>query len=211
MIELLASTADPQPGVLAPGTRQIREHFRHFPRRRSNILGARARVAADLWRLLKPLIIFESLFKLAAVAIAALGTACVISPLIARSGRAAVTNTDIAQFLISWPGLLTIVVLAVSFLVGTMFEHVGVIAIAASHFRGRDVTAAETLDALKAAVVRVVSFSIAELAMLAALCAVCRTGRSRLPRFVVASRHQLLPGQQAPKLVRRACAWAACL
>ncbi len=128
-------------------------------------------VAADLWHLIKPLVIFESVFKAVAIGLGALGTAWIISPLIARTGRAAVTNTDIARFLASPPGALAVVVMALSFVLGTMLEHVGVIAIAACHLRGRDVTPAETLAALKAVATRLVSFSFAQLVAMTVLCA----------------------------------------
>jgi glycerophosphoryl diester phosphodiesterase len=128
-------------------------------------------VARDLWGALKPLIIFEIAFKSSAMALGALGTAWVISPLIARTGHAAITNAEIARFLISPTGMLVLVVLALSFLLGTMIEHIGVFAIASANLGGREATLAETLNVLKAVAVRALAFGAAKLCMLALLCA----------------------------------------
>jgi glycerophosphoryl diester phosphodiesterase len=128
-------------------------------------------VLIDLCRLLKPLIVFETAFKGAAVVVGTLGTAWVVSPLVESTGRAAVTNTDISHFLLSPAGSLAVILLALSFLLASMIEHVGVISIAATHLGGREVTLAETLATLQAVAVRVLSFGITKLAMLAVLCA----------------------------------------
>ena len=63
-----------------------------------------ARLSSDLRLVLQPLIIFETVFKGMAVLIGILGTAWVISPLVESTGRAAVTNNDIARFMVSPPG-----------------------------------------------------------------------------------------------------------
>ncbi len=107
--------------------------------------GLAGTILRDLWRVYKPLIVFEAAFKGAVITLGALGTAWVISPLIASTGRAAVTNTDIARFLLSPAGSLAAILLAFSMMLGTMIEHVGVMAIAALHLRGRTVTLAETV------------------------------------------------------------------
>jgi glycerophosphoryl diester phosphodiesterase len=127
-------------------------------------------VLIDLRRVLKPLIVFEAAFKGAAVVLGALGTAWVISPLIETTGRAAVTNTDITRFLLSPAGALAIILLALSFLVGSMIEHIGVISIAAMRPDGREVTMADTLATLRSVALRVLSFGGAKLGMLAAVC-----------------------------------------
>jgi glycerophosphoryl diester phosphodiesterase len=128
-------------------------------------------VVRDLWRALRPLVVFEAAFKAVAIALGALGAAWVISPLIESTGRAAVTNTDIARFLLSPAGVTAIILLAFFAVLGTMIEHVGVIAIAAIHLRGRDVTLPETLSALKQVTIRLATFGIAKILMLALLCA----------------------------------------
>ena len=101
-------------------------------------------------RALKPLIVFEIAFKGAAMALGAMGTAWVVAPLISRTGRAAVTNADIAEFLLSPAGVCVLLILALSVLLGTMIEHIGVLAIAATNLGGREATLAETLSALRA-------------------------------------------------------------
>ena len=126
-------------------------------------------VLTDLWRVLKPLIVFETVFKGLALTLGTLGTAWVISPLVESTGHAAVTNTDITSFLLSPAGLLTVVLLALAFLLGSMVEHVGVITIAAAYHGGRNVTAADTLAAFRSVALRVVSFGIAKLGLLAVL------------------------------------------
>jgi len=128
-------------------------------------------VSRDFWRVLEPLIVFEIAFKGAAVLLGALGTAAVISPLIESTGRAAVTNTDILHFLLAPAGLLAIVVSALSVLLGTMIEHIGVIAIAAAQLGGRRVTLAEALTTLRAVAVRTLTFGVTQLSMLALLSA----------------------------------------
>ena len=75
-----------------------------------------------------------------------------------------------------------------------MVEHVGVIAIAATHLGGRQATVAETFSALKAVLVRLASFGVAKLGMLALLCApfVVLAGLSYVA-LLVGPRYQLLP------------------
>ncbi|HKI19191.1 MAG TPA: glycerophosphodiester phosphodiesterase family protein [Isosphaeraceae bacterium] len=128
-------------------------------------------ILLDLWHVHKPLIIFEAAFKGAVIMVGALGTAWVISPLIASTGRAAVTNTDIARFLLSPAGSLAAILLAFSMMLGTMIEHVGVMAIVALHLRGRNVTLAETLSALTSVSLRLLSFGLIRLGALVLLCA----------------------------------------
>ena len=84
----------------------------------------------------RPLVVFEAVFKAAAVLLGAAGTGWVVGPLIASTGHAAVTNTEIARFLLSPAGIAYLVLIALSLMVATLIEHVGVIAIAAAHLRG---------------------------------------------------------------------------
>jgi glycerophosphoryl diester phosphodiesterase len=129
------------------------------------------RVATDFWRVRWPLVLFEVVFKSVVIVLGAAGASWVISPLIESSGHAAVANADIARFLITPAGLLAIILLAFCFVFGTMVEHVGLIAIAASHLGGREATVAETFSALRAALMRLASFGAAKLGVLAFLCA----------------------------------------
>src|SRR5262249_47972636 len=128
-------------------------------------------VVRDLWRALTPLIVFELAFKTAVVLLGALGAGWGLAPLIASTGHSAVTNTEIARVLLSTAGILYLVLIAVSLMVATLIEHVGVIAIAAAHLRGRDVSVTETLSTLALVFLRLVSFGIKSLVTLAFLCA----------------------------------------
>ena len=93
------------------------------------------------------------------------------APLIASTGHSAVTNTEIARFLVSPAGIAYLVLIALSVMLGTLIEHVGVIAIAAMNLRGRGETVRDTLAALVAVFVRLLSFGVNSLVTLAFLCA----------------------------------------
>ncbi len=160
-----------------------------------------ADVARDLWRALVPLVVFEGAFKCAAFLIGAIGAGWVIEPLIARTGKLAVTNTEIARFLLSPSGLLYLVLVALSLMLATMIEHVGVIAIAAAHLRGHGTTLSGTLTDLAAVFLRLITFGIRSLASLALLCAVRGPGECRVSHATLAAGHQLLPCESTPALV----------
>jgi glycerophosphoryl diester phosphodiesterase len=80
-----------------------------------------------------------------------------------------VTNNDIARFVLSPSGILAVVLLALWSLVGSIIEHIGVIAIAAARLGDREGTAADALRALQSVALRVVSFGFAKLGLLAVL------------------------------------------
>src|SRR5262249_6116190 len=120
------------------------------------------------WR---PLVAFEVAFKTAVVALGALGAGWIVGPLIASTGHAAVTNTEIARFLVAPAGIAYLVLIALALMLATLIEHVGVIAIAATPLRGRAVTVREPLAALAAVSLRLFTFGINSLATLAFLCA----------------------------------------
>jgi glycerophosphoryl diester phosphodiesterase len=132
-------------------------------------------LARDVWhdlrRVFWPLVVFEAAFKAAAVALVAAGTAWIVGPLIATTGHAAVTNTEIARFLASPAGFAYLVLIALSIMVGTLIEHVGVIAIAAASLQGRGASVRDTIATLLAVFVRLLSFGIHSLVTLAFLCA----------------------------------------
>lgn len=128
-------------------------------------------VGRDLWRALVPLVVFEAAFKGAVFLVGVIGAGWVIAPLIASTGRSAVTNTEIARFLLSPAGLLYLVLIALSLMLATLIEHVGVIAIAAAQLRGRAVTVSGTLADLTAVFFRLLTFGLRSLATLAFLCA----------------------------------------
>ena len=124
-------------------------------------------VSRDLWRALVPLVVFDLAFKSMVFLVGIIGTGWVVAPLIARTGRSAVTNTEIAHFLISPTGLLYLIVIALSLMVGTMIEHVGVIAIAAAQLRGQGVTVSGTVADLTSVFFRLVTFGFRSLLTLA--------------------------------------------
>jgi glycerophosphoryl diester phosphodiesterase len=130
-----------------------------------------ADVVRDLWRARTPLVVFEVAFKCTVITLGALGAGWVLAPLIAHTGRSAVTNTEIARFLLSPAGILYLVLIALALVLATLLEHVGVIAIAATQIQGGEVTVRRTFATLAAMSVRVVSVGARGVGMLAVLCA----------------------------------------
>lgn len=132
-------------------------------------------LARDVWRdfrgAFQPLVAFEVVFKGAAVGLGAIGTGWIMGPLVASTGHAAVTNTEIARFLLSPAGAAYLVLVALSLMLATLLEHVGVIAIAAAHLRGRGLGVRETLAVLAAVMVRLCTFSLRSLLALVFLSA----------------------------------------
>ena len=132
-------------------------------------------LARDVWRDFRnaftPLIAFEVAFKGAAILLGAAGTGWILGPLIASTGHAAVSNKEIVHFLMAPAGLAYLILLALSLMLATLLEHVGVIAIAAARLQGRAVTIRETLAALAAVSIRLFSFSLRSLLTLAFLSA----------------------------------------
>jgi glycerophosphoryl diester phosphodiesterase len=129
----------------------------------------------DVWndfrRALGPLVVYEVVFKGAVVLLGAAGGGWIMGPLIASTGHAAVTNTEIARFLVSPAGIAYLILFALSLMLATLLEHVGVIAIAAAHLQGPGATVRDTLAALAMVSLRLFSFSIRSLLTLAFLCA----------------------------------------
>ena len=130
-----------------------------------------SQVLRDLWTALVPLIVFEAAFKGVVFLIGVIGTGWVIAPLIARTGRSAVTNTEIAHFLLSPTGLVYLVLIALSLMLGTLVEHVGVLAIVATQVRGKGVTVSGTAADLASVFLRLLTFGVRSLVMLAFLSA----------------------------------------
>jgi glycerophosphoryl diester phosphodiesterase len=128
-------------------------------------------VGRDLRRAFVPLVIFETAFKAAEFLAGVIGAGWVAAPLIARSGRSAVTNTEIARFLLSPTGLLYLALIGLSLILATLIEHVGVIAIAAAQLRGQGVTVSGTLADLTAVFFRLLTFGLRSLMTLTFLCA----------------------------------------
>jgi glycerophosphoryl diester phosphodiesterase len=129
----------------------------------------------DVWHdfrgAFRPLVVYEAFFKGAVVVLAAAGAGWIVGPLIASTGHAAVTNTEIARFLLSPAGIAYLILIALSVMLATLLEHVGVIAIAAAYREGRAATLRDTLAALATVSLRLFSFGIRSLLTLVFLCA----------------------------------------
>jgi glycerophosphoryl diester phosphodiesterase len=132
-------------------------------------------LARDVWHdfrsALTPLVVYEVVFKGVAILLGAAGAGWIMGPLIASSGHAAVTNTEIARFLGSPAGIAYLILFALSIMLATLLEHIGVIAIAAAHLTGQGVTVGDTLAALATVSLRLFTFGIQSLLTLAFLCA----------------------------------------
>jgi glycerophosphoryl diester phosphodiesterase len=152
------------------------------------------RLAGDVWRDFRtshrPLIVFELAFKGAVVLFGAVGTGWIMGPLIASTGHAAVTNTEIARFLVSPAGIAYLALIALSLMLATLLEHVGVIAIAAARLRGRGLGVRDTLILLATVSMRLFSFSLRSLLALAFLCAPFAV-MGGLAYLVLMSRHDV--------------------
>jgi glycerophosphoryl diester phosphodiesterase len=135
--------------------------LRHLPRD----------VWQDFRRAFRPLVAFEAIFKTAVVALGAVGTAWIVRPLIASTGHSAVTNTEIARFLVSPPGMAYLVLIVLSLMLGTLLEHVGVIAIAAASLRSDGANVRDVLASLVSVSLRLFSFGVRSLLTLAFVCA----------------------------------------
>jgi glycerophosphoryl diester phosphodiesterase len=105
-------------------------------------------VLRDFLRVFKPLVIFEVLFKLAAAGLGMLVGSVVLQLLMRSAGTAAVTNTEIVDFLLSPVGVLVVAVIGLSALWITVLEHMGVMAIVARFERGDAVSVSGITRAL---------------------------------------------------------------
>jgi glycerophosphoryl diester phosphodiesterase len=114
----------------------------------------------DFRHILKPLMVFEGFLKGTVAVGGLIGTAYVVAPLIARTGRAAVTNSEIAAFLLSPEGLTVGFLIVFGTLFASVIEHVGVMAIVAMRLRGASVTPERILNALAAVLFRLIKFQL---------------------------------------------------
>src|SRR5277367_3270349 len=84
-----------------------------------------ARLPGDLLRCLPAMIVYEICFRTIATLLGAPILAWIVGMLVARSGRAAVSNTAIAGFLLTPSGLGAALVLAMGYLVGQLVLMAG--------------------------------------------------------------------------------------
>ena len=128
-------------------------------------------VLGDFRRLLVPLAWFELVFKGVVALLGFAGGAGLLAILMQSTGTAAVTNTDIVEFLLTPVGVLVVAMLGLSTLLGTVLEHLGVMAIAARFQRGQKIDAlgiARTLGSLLLPLLRLKAAGLALLALTAA-------------------------------------------
>ena len=92
-------------------------------------------VLGDFRRLFIPLAWFELVFKGVVALLGFAGGAGLLAILMQSTGTSAVTNTDIVEFLLTPVGVLVVAMLGLSTLLGTVLEHLGVMAIAARFHR----------------------------------------------------------------------------
>ena len=101
---------------------------RSFPEPLISLAGG---VLGDFRRLFVPLAWFELVFKGVVTLFGFAGGAGLLTILMRSTGTAAVTNTDIVEFLLTPVGVLVVALLGLSTLFCTVLEHLGVMAIAA--------------------------------------------------------------------------------
>jgi len=136
-------------------------------------------VLGELRRLFVPLAWFELVFKGVVALLGFAGGAALLAILMRGTGSAAVTNTDIVEFLLTPVGIIVVAMLGLSTLLGTVLEHLGVMAIAAQFQRGQKIDAlgiTRTLGSLllpllrlKAAGLALVTLTATPLALLGGL------------------------------------------
>lgn len=93
-------------------------------------------ILADFHRILLPLVLFEVAFKGIVYPLWLFGTVWLLPAIVATAGQGAVTNKDIAAFMLSPPGLLVGLIVGVATIWLFLFEHLGVMFIAAMSHQG---------------------------------------------------------------------------
>ena len=114
----------------------------------------------DFRHTLKPLMVFEGILKGTIAVLGLIGTVYVVAPLIERTGHAAVTNTEIAAFLVSPAGLAAGSLILFGTLFASVLEHVGVMVVVALQSRRQPVTAEQTLAGLASVFFRLIRFQV---------------------------------------------------
>ena len=123
-------------------------------------------VLGDFRRLFVPLAWFELVFKGVAALLGFAGGAGLLAILMQSTGTSAVTNTDIVEFLLTPVGVLVVAMLGLSTLLGTVLEHLGVMAIAARFQRGQKINALGITRILGSLLLRLLRLEAAGLALL---------------------------------------------
>ena len=123
-------------------------------------------VLDDFRRLFVPLAWFELVFKGVVALLGFAGGAGLLAILMQSTGTSAVTNTDIVEFLFTPVGVLVVAMLGLSTLLGTVLEHLGVMAIAARFQRGQKINALGITRILGSLLLRLLRLGAAGLALL---------------------------------------------
>ncbi len=123
-------------------------------------------VLGDFRRLFVPLAWFELVFKGVVALLGFAGGAGLLAILMQSTGTSAVTNTDIVEFLLTPVGVLVVAMLGLSTLLGTVLEHVGVMAIAARFHRLLRINALGISRILGSLLLRLLRLEAAGLALL---------------------------------------------
>ena len=123
-------------------------------------------VLGDFRRLFIPLAWFELVFKGVVALLGFAGGAGLLAILMQSTGTSAVTNTDIVEFLLTPVGVLVVAMLGLSTLLGTVLEHLGVMAIAARFQRRLKINALGITRILGSLLLRLSRLEAAGLALL---------------------------------------------
>lgn len=124
-------------------------------------------VLGDFQRILVPLILFEVAFKGLVYPLWLFGSVWLLPAIVATAGRGAVTNKDIAAFMLSPPGLLVGLIAGVATIWLFLFEHLGVMFIAAMSGQGLAFRVGRVSQTLAAAGLRILRIGFVGLAALA--------------------------------------------
>ena len=123
-------------------------------------------VLGDFRRLFIPLAWFALVFKGMVALLGFAGGAGLLAILMQSTGTSAVTNTDIVEFLFTPVGVLVVAMLGLSTLLGTVLEHLGVMAIAARFQRRLKINALGITRILGSLLLRLSRLEAAGLALL---------------------------------------------
>ena len=123
-------------------------------------------VLDDFRQLFVPLAWFELVFKGVVALLGFAGGAGLLAILMQSTGTSAVTNTDIVEFLLTPVGVLVVAMLGLSTLLGTVLEHLGVMAIAARFQRLLRINALGISRILGSLLLRLLRLEAAGLALL---------------------------------------------
>ncbi|SIO40240.1 glycerophosphoryl diester phosphodiesterase [Singulisphaera sp. GP187] len=123
-------------------------------------------VLGDFQRILMPLVLFEVAFKGLVYPLWLFGTVWLLPAIVATADQGAVTNKDIVAFMLSPRGLLVGLIAGVATIWLFLFEHLGVMFIAAMSGQGLAFRVGRVSQTLAAAALRVLRIGFVGLAAL---------------------------------------------